>query len=81
VLRRGVHGAADVSTAGPVVTDTRLAPGHDGRAEVVVELLHPSGATTTISVDEDALARILVTTGATCLEELHGRAWTDITPH
>jgi len=35
--------------AGPVVESATVGPGHDGRAELVVALRHPNGATTTMA--------------------------------
>jgi hypothetical protein len=68
--------SADV---GPVVEAATVGPGHDGRAELVVSLRHPNGATSTISLDEDALGALLAS-GAICsLDDLTGRPWADLT--
>jgi hypothetical protein len=64
--------------AGPVVESATVGPGHDGRAELVVALRHPNGATTTISLDEEALAGLLTTGVVTSLDDLPGRRWSDL---
>ncbi len=63
-------------TDAPVIAGTTLAAGHDGRAELVLELAYPNGAHTHLSVTEEAMARALDAAGATSLEELHGQPWT-----
>ena len=60
----------------PVITSTAIAAGHDGRAELVLELAYPNGARTHLSVTEEAMARALDAAGATSLEDLHGKPWT-----
>jgi len=64
--------------AGPVVESATVGPGHDGRAELVVALRHPNGATTTISLDEVALAALLGSGTVTSLDDLAGRPWSDV---
>ena len=60
----------------PVITATTIAAGHDGRAELVLELAYPNGARTHLSVTEEAMARALDAAGVTRLEDLHGQPWT-----
>ena len=64
---------------GPVVEAATVGPGHDGRAELVVALRHPNGATSTISLDEDALDELLASGAVTSLDDLPGRRWADLT--
>jgi hypothetical protein len=64
-----------VTTAGPIVTSTAIGPGHDGRAELVVTLRHPNGATSTISLDEEALGALLARGDVATLDDLVGRPW------
>jgi hypothetical protein len=61
---------------GPVVTAARLGPGHDGRAEVVVDLAYPNGGRTQLSIAQEAVTRALDAAGLTSLDELAGRSWT-----
>ena len=60
----------------PVITSTAIAAGHDGRAELVLELAYPNGARTHLSVSEEAMARALDAAGLQCLEDLEGQPWT-----
>ena len=60
----------------PVIAGTAVAAGHDGRAELVLELAYPNGARTQLSVTQEAMARALDAAGATSLEDLHGQPWT-----
>lgn len=63
---------------GPVIETATVGPGHDGRAELVVLLRHANGATSTISLDEDALAGLLATGAVTSLDDLPGRRWAEL---
>lgn len=65
--------------AGPVVESASVGAGHDGRAELVVSLRHPNGASSTISVDEEALADLLGRGVISSLEDLPGRDWAALT--
>ncbi|MGI9031751.1 MAG: hypothetical protein ACR2HP_17475 [Ilumatobacteraceae bacterium] len=66
-------------TEAPIVDGTAIGPGHDGRAELVVRLRHANGARSTISVDEEALDRLLARTDITSIDDLAGRRWPDLT--
>jgi hypothetical protein len=68
--------AAPDAAAGPIIASSSIGPGHDGRAEVVVELLYPNGGRNWLSIGEDALLRALDAAGVGSLEELDGRPWT-----
>lgn len=63
---------------GPVVETATVGPGHDGRAELVVALRHDNGATSTISLDEDALAELLASGAVSSLDDLPGRRWAEL---
>ena len=67
-----------IADAGPVVESATVGPGHDGRAELVVALRHPNGATTTISLAEEAIAGLLTSGVVTTLDDLPGRPWSDL---
>ena len=64
--------------AGPVIASTAIGAGHDGRAEVVVELLYPNGARTWLSIAQEAAARVLDAAGVTELDQLTGQPWTTL---
>ena len=70
---------AGVSDDGGAVVETAtVGPGHDGRAVLVVGLRHPDGATSTISLDEEALGALLAEGTVTSVEDLPGRRWADL---
>lgn len=62
--------------SGPVIASSSIGPGHDGRAEVVVELLYPNGGRNWLSIGEDTLLRALDAAGVSSLEDLDGQPWT-----
>jgi hypothetical protein len=66
--------------AGPVIASTAIGPGHDGRAEVVVELLYPNGGRTWLSIGQEAAERALDAAGVTHLDQLAGQSWTILVP-
>ena len=59
-----------------MVTAARLGPGHDGRAEVVVDLAYPNGGRAQLLIAQEAVTRALDAAGLTSLDELAGRSWT-----
>jgi len=65
-----------MSDDGPVIVSAMLAPGHDGQAEVVVELLYPNGGRSRLSVTHTAVTSALQSAGVHHLDELAGRPWT-----
>jgi hypothetical protein len=65
-----------VTTSGPVIASAVLGPGHDGQAEIVIELVYPNGGRTHLSVARTALAGALDAAGVQHLDELRGRPWT-----
>ena len=64
---------------GPVVETATVSAGHDGRAELVVYLRHVNGATSTISLDEEALGALFAAGTVTSVDDLPGRSWADLT--
>ncbi|MEP1124077.1 MAG: hypothetical protein ABJH68_09345 [Ilumatobacter sp.] len=54
--------------------------GHDGRAEIEIELTYDNGGVSTIALDEDACTVSLDAAGVGSIEELVGRAWTVVLP-
>jgi hypothetical protein len=62
--------------AGPVIVGADLGPGHDGQAELVLELAYPNGGRTQLSVTQGAVAAALDAAGVDQLGDLVGRPWT-----
>lgn len=63
-----------------IITRATLVGGHDGRAEIEVELTYDNGGTSTISLDEDACTASLDQAGISSLDELVGRPWSTVLP-
>jgi hypothetical protein len=64
-----------VSEPAPRITDAVLAAGHDGRAELVVEVTYANGATARVRLDEEAAEPVLEAAGVGRIDELVGRPW------
>ena len=54
--------------------------GHDGRAEIEVELTYDNGGTSTISLDEEACIASLDRAGVSSIDELVGQPWSIVLP-
>lgn len=67
-------------TADAVISRAAVVGGHDGRAEIEVELTYPNGGRATISLDEDACLASLDLAGITSLEDLVGQPWSVVLP-
>lgn len=63
-----------------VITRATVVGGHDGRAEIEVELTYDNGGTATISLDEEACTASLDRAGIDSIDELIGRPWSDVLP-
>lgn len=63
-----------------VITRATVVGGHDGRAEIEVELTYANGGTSTISLDEEACTASLDEAGIGSLDELIGRPWNTVLP-
>lgn len=59
-----------------IIVSCSVGPGHDGRAEVVAELLYPNGGRSWLSIGEEALTRAVDAAGVTSLDALSGQPWT-----
>ena len=64
-----------MSAPAPRITEAVLAAGHDGRAELVVEVTYPNGATARVRLDEEAAEPVLAAAGIARIEDLVGRPW------
>jgi hypothetical protein len=63
-----------VTTTATIVS-AALGAGHDGRAEVVVELLHANGGRNRVSVPQESAVRALDAAGVTSIDQLVGQPW------
>ena len=63
-----------------VISRATVVGGHDGRAEIEVELTYSNGGTATISLDEEACLASLDLAGISSLDELLGRPWSTVLP-
>jgi hypothetical protein len=63
-----------------VITRATIVGGHDGRAEIEVELTYDNGGTSTISLDEEACTASLDRAGIGSIDELVGQPWSVVLP-
>lgn len=63
-----------------VISRATVVGGHDGRAEIEVELTYENGGTATISLDEEACTASLDRAGVTSVDELVGQPWSVVLP-
>jgi hypothetical protein len=62
----------------PIVEAAEVAPGHDGRAELVLVLRYPNGAQSRLRLEPEAGVLLVERAGLTSLGELVGRAWSGL---
>ena len=77
--RHRVHRATAGSMTA-IITRATVVGGHDGRAEIEVELTYDNGGTSTISLDEEACTASLDGAGVSSLDELVGQPWSIVLP-
>ena len=63
-----------------IISRATLVGGHDGRAEIEVEITYENGGTSTISLDEEACLASLDSAGISSLDELVGQPWSTVLP-
>lgn len=63
-----------------VISRAEVVGGHDGRAEIEVEVTYDNGGTATISLDEEACTASLDHAGVSSIDELIGRPWSVVLP-
>ena len=63
-----------------VITRATVVGGHDGRAEIEVELTYDGGGTSTISLDEEACTAALDHAGVSSIDDLVGQPWSVVLP-
>jgi len=57
------------------ISEAVITAGHDGRAELVVEVTYANGATARVRLDEEAAEPVLAAAGIERIEDLVGRPW------
>ncbi len=63
-----------------IISRATVVGGHDGRAEIEVELTYDNGGTATISLDEEACLASLDRAGVGSIDELVGQPWSVVLP-
>jgi hypothetical protein len=63
-----------------IITRAVVTGGHDGRAEIEVEVTYDNGGTSTISLDEEACVASLDRAGVGSIDELVGQPWSVVLP-
>jgi len=62
----------------PVVVGVDITAGHDGTAEMVVQVRHENGVVAPVVLDQAASLELMRTSGAAGADELIGRPWRDL---
>ena len=63
-----------------VISQAHVVGGHDGRAEIEVEITYANGGVATISLDEEACMSSLDRAGVGSIDELVGKPWSVVVP-
>lgn len=63
-----------------IISRAEIIGGHDGRAEIEVEITYANGGIATLSLDEEACTASLDRAGVRSLEELLGKPWSVVLP-
>ena len=63
-----------------IISRAAVVGGHDGRAEIEVELTYDNGGVSTISLDEEACTASLDRAGISSIDELVGQPWSTVLP-
>ena len=63
-----------------IISRATLVGGHDGRAEIEVDITYENGGTTTISLGEEACTASLDRAGVSSIDELVGQPWSVVLP-
>ena len=63
-----------------IITRATVVGGHDGRAEIEVELTYANGGTSTISLDEEACMASLDAANINSIDDLVGQPWSTVLP-
>lgn len=63
-----------------IISRAWVVGGHDGRAEIEVEITYDNGGTSTISLDEEACTAALDRAGISSIDQLVGQPWSTVLP-
>jgi hypothetical protein len=63
-----------------IISRAAVVGGHDGRAEIEVEITYDNGGTATIALDEEACLASLDRAGVSSIDELVGQPWSVVLP-
>ena len=63
-----------------IISRSAVVGGHDGRAEIEVEITYDNGGTSTISLDEEACMASLDRAGVSSIDEMVGQSWSVVLP-
>lgn len=63
-----------------IISQASIVGGHDGRAEIEVEITYDNGGATIISLDEEACTASLDRAGVASIDELVGKPWSVVLP-
>ena len=63
-----------------IISQASIVGGHDGRAEIEVEITYDNGGAATISLDEEACIASLDRAGVASIDELVGKPWSVVLP-
>ena len=58
-----------------VILGAEIIAGHDGSAELLIQLRHPGGAEAPVILDEATGLRLMRNCGAATLDDLAGQSW------
>jgi len=58
-----------------------ITAGHDGRAELVVQVRHENGVVSAVVLDGDTGLRLMAGAGSDDIQTLVGRSWRDVLAH
>jgi hypothetical protein len=67
-----------VASPEPVIIGAEIAAGHDGSAELVVQLRYPNGAEEPVVLGAEKGLELMQRCGAASLDDLAGRSWREI---
>lgn len=77
----GVHGVHGVNEEelppfeAPVIDSALVTPGHDGAAELVVQVRYANGARDSVTLDAHGARRLFELCGAESVADLAGKPW------
>ena len=63
-----------------IITRATVVGGHDGRAEIEVEMTYDNGGRSTIALDADACLASLDRAGIASIDQLVGQPWSVVVP-